>query len=523
MTRITFDGSRYQVHDGETALDALLRGGANVTFSCRRGSCQVCLLRTNGELDADARRGLRESMRERGYFLPCVTRPKCDLDVEKPDLSELFVKAVVTEKRLLSDTVVALSIETETKLEWRAGQYVTVRRADGLARSYSIASIAEEDYYLELHVERVPGGAMSTWLCDQVEAGTELEVQGPIGAMLYEPELTDRPLLLVGTGTGLAPLIGIARDALRLGHRGEIFLYHGASQHLGLYLRPLLTELVRERANFHYIPCVSRGRPELGVTAGRANDVAFAAHPDLSNFVVYLAGSPEVVHDARTRAVGAGADRKHIHADPFEPTTPFMPNDNEKLDALPGDPELWLALKGGAGLTEILEDFYGRVFEDARLAPFFHNITKKRAIEKQYEFLASIFTGDGKYFGFNPFNAHHWMVISDELFDYREALFDECLRRYGLSDELRRRWAQMHETWRREIVKSSPRGLIRDGVEQQVEGYSDEVIDFATVCDGCTSEMNPGARGRMHIRTGKLFCTVCSARKVGSTIAPPAA
>jgi len=522
MIRITFEGSRYVVQEGETALEALLRGGANVTFSCRRGSCHVCMLRTHGAIGEEGGRGLREELRARGYFLPCVTTPRCDLQVERPDPSELFVRAQIANKRRLSEKVVALSLESETNLSWRAGQFVNVRRSDGTTRSYSIASIAEEDYYLELHVERVAEGRMSGWLCDEAEVGTTLEIQGPIGASFYDPATKARPLLLVATGTGLAPLLGIARDALRSGHRGEIFLYHGSSDHRGLYLREQLAQLALEHPRLHYRPCVSRGRPELGVISGRANDVAFATHRDLRGWVAYLAGGADAVHDARARAVVAGIDRADLHADPFESARPFMPDDAAKLARLQPEPELWSALGGGPGLTAILEDFYTRVFDDARLAPFFDNVTKKRAIEKQYEFLSSLFSGRRSYFGLNPFNAHHWMVISDELFDYRERLLEQCMRRYGLSEEHIRRWARVHELFRREIVKSRPRGLIRAGVEQPVEGYSEETLPLATVCDGCGGEMSAGSRGRMHVRTGQLFCDVCAGRKVGSTIAPPA-
>jgi len=522
MARITFDGARYPVREGETALEAMLRGGANVSFSCRRGSCQVCLLRTEGILGDEDRRGLREAMRAKGYFLPCVTRPTCDLDVARADLSELFVRAQVNAKRTLSRSVVALSLETETALAWQAGQYVNVRHPSGAVRSYSIASIAEEDYYLEIHVERVAGGAVSPWLCDELAAGDELEVQGPIGATSYDESMQGRTLLLLGTGTGLAPLIGIAREARRQGHTGEVFLYHGAVDHDGLYLRTELTEMARNDPRFHYVPCVSRETPEPLVVAGRATEVAFARHAEARGAVAFLCGSPEVVHDARVRAVGAGIARSDIHADPFEPSRPYQPNDSAKVDAIPPDPELWDVLGRGPGLTAILQDFYGRAFADPRLAPFFHNVTQQRAIEKQYEFLSSLFSGDRKYFGLNPFNAHHWMVISDELFDYRERLMEQVMRAHGLTDDHIRRWGRVHELFRREIVKSTPRGLILGGVEQQAEGYSEETALVATICDGCSSEMPEGTHGRMHVRTGKFFCTGCAARKVGQSIAPPA-
>ncbi|MGZ3453764.1 MAG: FAD-binding oxidoreductase [Polyangiales bacterium] len=524
MARVTFEGARYPLHEGESVLDALLRGGANHTFSCRRGSCQVCLLRVvEGDPGAQACKGLRTEMREKGYFLPCVARPSGDLTVVRPDLSELFVRALVQQKVMLAPDVARLSLEPATNLTWKAGQYVNVRRAlaggNTLVRSYSISSIFEEDYYLELHVRRVEGGQMSGFLVDELAVGDEIELQGPVGDCFYDTEARDRPLLLIATGTGVAPLIGIARDALRNGHSAPIFLYHGARVREGLYLDAELRALASKHANFHYVPCLTRDRVE-GIARGRAPSIAFAEHGYVSGWKVHLCGDPEMVYDARTRAVAAGAARADVHADAFEPSSPFVPNDGKKLANLGADPELWQALREGAGLNEILHDFYDRVFEDPRLAPFFHKVSKRRAIEKQYEFLASIFSGSRAYFGLDPFNAHHWMVISDELFDYREALFDSCLRRYGLAPHLMRRWAAVHELFRRELVKGSPRGLIRDGVEQPVEGYVEETISVATVCDGCTSEMDVGSRGRMHVRTGTLFCGGCSARKVGLTLPP---
>lgn len=121
-----------------------------------------------------------------------------------------------------------------------------------------------------------------------------------------------------------------------------------------------------------------------------------------------------------------------------------------------------------------------------------------------------MFTGERKYFGLRPFNAHHWMIISDELFDYREAIFEECVRDYGVPDRLARRWNAIHELFRREIVKSKARGMIVDGVERHREGYATVTIEVATVCDGCVGAVELGETARMHNRTGELFCERCA-------------
>ena len=524
MARVTFEGKRYPLREGETVLDALLRGGASVPFSCRKGTCQSCLMHAEeGDPGHAARAGLRDALRREGYFLPCQARPVEDVRIARPDPAALSVRFHVHDKDVLAPNVVRLRLEPETTFSWRAGQFVNVRHPSGVVRSYSAASLPDEDYYLELHVGRTPGGLVSGWLADEVAPGDVLDLQGPLGSCFYDPEQRERPLLLLGTGTGLAPLVGVARDALTSGHRGDVFLYHGAREPSGLYLDDELRELERAHGNFRYAPCVSRVASPRGAARGRVTDVAFARHDDLRGWLLYAAGNPEMVHDARYRAFCAGVDREDVHADPFEHAQPFMPDDAAKLRAVASDPELWDALGRGPLLRAILTDFYGRVYEDPRLAPFFHNVTRERAIDKQYAFLADVFTGGRRYFGLKPFNAHHWMIISDELFDYRERLLEACMRRHGLAEPLVRRWGALHELFRREIVKSTARGLVVDGVEHLRDGFREERVDVACVCDGCGAEMPEGSVGRMHARTGELFCARCAARDVGSTLAPPPA
>lgn len=525
MPELFFEGARYSVLDGESALDALIRGGAAVSFSCRKGSCQACLMRaTAGDPGAIARQGLSDAMVELGYFLPCQARPTEDLTLARPDLSKFFVKARVESRLELAPGIVGLRLEPETNIRWRAGQLLNVRGPGGVVRSYSLASVYELDYFLELHIQRIPGGALSDFLTMTLKAGDEIEVQGPSGHLYYETGREDQPLLMVASGTGLAPLWGVLRDALRLGHRGPIALYHGARSLSGLYLDAALRSLAQQHTNFTYVPCVSGELAEEvpGVVRGRAADVAFRALESPAEQRLFVAGKSEMVYAVRARAVAAGIRRGEILADPFESGPPFMPDDAAKLAALPPDPELWEAL-GRAGLLAILTDFYGRVFADPRLSPFFHGVTQERAIGKQFSFLFDVFTGKKEYFGLRPFNAHHWMIISDELFDYREALFEECLQRFGLAEPLIRRWLALHELFRREIVKSSARGIVLDGVEQKIPGFEELVMSEGAVCDGCRRVLERGAKVRCHLRTGLLYCEACEAVEGGHPLPAAAA
>ena len=132
-------------------------------------------------------------------------------------------------------------------------------------------------------------------------------------------------------------------------------------------------------------------------------------------------------------------------------------------------------------------------------------------IQKQYEFLANLFTGgESGYFGLNPYNAHHWMVISNDLFDHREALFESVLHEFELPQKLLRHWMAIHELFRADMVKSVPRGIISNGVEQPLRTHEVDRLDMDTVCDGCGEEIPAGMPVRYHHRVGTLHCAACA-------------
>ncbi len=173
------------------------------------------------------------------------------------------------------------------------------------------------------------------------------------------------------------------------------------------------------------------------------------------------------------------------------------------------NPRMWAALRDGVGLSEVLDVFYTRVLKDERMAPFFEGVSKQRIAEKQYSFMRQIFTGERIYFGDRPRNAHSWMVISDELFDYREELLAQCLREYGLSEDLIEEWRAVDEIFRKQIVKTKAFGRKIRGVEAPVDGYERESLSAGTLCDVCSAELNVGTVVSYHRRTGKVFCSAC--------------
>ena len=224
-SKVQWGGHVVERRDGESVLDALIRSGSDVAFSCKKGSCHVCLLRAvHGTPDAESQSDLRASLRERGYFLPCQMRGPGDLTVERPRSEDLSTQAWVIEKDRLAPDVVRLRLELGAAFTWLPGQFVNLRRADGIVRSYSSASCPEQDYYLDLHIRHDPQGVMSHWIYSDLKVGAEIEIQGPYGSCHYHADEPERSLIMVSGGTGLGPLYAISRDALHKGHRGQIFL-----------------------------------------------------------------------------------------------------------------------------------------------------------------------------------------------------------------------------------------------------------------------------------------------------------
>lgn len=231
-----------------------------------------------------------------------------------------FHAAVVTDVTPIGAGVARLKIESRENFEYRAGQFVTLHRSDGLARSYSIASLPE-DGQMEFHVRRIPNGRMSQWIHDELRPGDSLEFSGPFGNCFYVDEASARPLLLAGVGTGLAPLLGILRDALRHRHSESIRLYHGALRPESLYyVRELRALADRNSDVVNYVPCA------LEVGSEKIRDVRIGAIGDaivgdvqdsLEKHRVYLCGDPGLVTSLRKQLFLAGASAREIHADPF--------------------------------------------------------------------------------------------------------------------------------------------------------------------------------------------------------------
>ncbi len=318
MKTLTFNGCSVSCEIYETVLDAFIRQGVSVPYSCSDGTCHNCLLKvTKGIIPKESQRGLKPYLSDMPYFFPCKCKPVSDMEMELPKKEDMFSVAVVVMKKMISDDVCKILLEIPSPLDYLAGQYINIRHPKGAIRSYSLFSVPGLDSRLEIHVKRMNGGKVSNWIIDQIDETDHIEYQGVFGDCYYQSDTSDRNMLLIGTGTGLSALAGIARDALNNGHAGQIFLYHGEETKKDLYLHKYLLEMSQLNDNFHYSGCLSKDSDQQDCSHGRVNTIAFSNHEDLAGWGVYLCGHAAIVEQGISAAKTAGVLEKDIRETAF--------------------------------------------------------------------------------------------------------------------------------------------------------------------------------------------------------------
>jgi NAD(P)H-flavin reductase/ferredoxin len=325
---IRFRGSDYLCNNGETVLQTLTRNGARIPSSCNAGVCQACLMQAaNNTPPQKSQVGLSDAMRVQGCFMSCICALGTDetLEVDLPGLAvRPTAPAMLVTRKALNSDIYQLIFEAELPQPIRPGQFINLQRdSDNLTRSYSVAGICFDT--IELHVRRLQGGQMSSWLTEEMQPGTMCTFQGPNGTCCYKPGTPEQTLILAGTGSGLAPLYGIVNDALANGHSGPIHLYHGSYAPEGLYLVDELQSLAHEHSNFRYNPCADVVQPgsNANLRASRVDIALSVDFPRPTDCRVYLCGHPAMVKSCQKKLFLAGVPLAEIFADPFVSSTPI--------------------------------------------------------------------------------------------------------------------------------------------------------------------------------------------------------
>lgn len=324
-------GHEFQVAANESVLDAALREkGSVLPYGCRNGTCGSCMgtLMSGEVVYPDGRPpGLSESEQAGGKVLLCQARPRSDLVIEARevktggDIAVRMLPCRVEQRELLAPDVMRLFLKlpNNERLQFLAGQYVDILLADGRRRGFSLANPPHADELLELHVRHVPGGVFTDYVFDRMKDKALLRFQGPLGTFFLRED-SPRPIILMGGGTGFAPLKGMLEHVFHIELDRPLHLYWGARAKVDLYLDELPRRWAAEHPNFRYTPVLSEPRLEdgwLGRT-GWVHEAVAADYPDLSGYDVYMSGPPPMIEAAKPVFAARGLPVEQLFYDSFE-------------------------------------------------------------------------------------------------------------------------------------------------------------------------------------------------------------
>lgn len=307
-------GVSFTVDRDEPILAAAIRQGIGLPYGCRDGACGSCkckLLEGRVIHGTHQSKALSPAEEEAGLTLTCRAAPQTDVVLEARTVAgagEFAVRKmpcrVTTITRPAPDVaVLQLQLPANDSLQYRAGQYIEFILKDGHRRSYSMAnapSTQSDRPGIELHIRHMPGGVFTDHVFGALKEKEILRLEGPFGSFFLRED-SDKPIVLLASGTGFAPVKAIIEHMRFKGIKRPAVLYWGCRSKADLYMHDWCVETAKSLAQLRYVPVLSDAKPEDGWTGrtGFVHQAVMADLPDLSGHQVYACGAPVMVDTAQ--------------------------------------------------------------------------------------------------------------------------------------------------------------------------------------------------------------------------------
>lgn len=322
-------GHTFEVDDNESVLDAAMRQSIELPYGCRGGACGSCvgyLLKGKVKYERQPL-ALTDDMISQNMALFCKAMPESDLEIRIEEIDSSHRIAVkilrcrVDEKKRLNHDVmqVKLKLAGDDRLQFHAGQYLEFVLEDGKRRAFSIANAPHDDELIELHIRHVEGGKFTDFLFNEMQDKAMLKIEGPFGSF-YLREDSQRPIIMMGGGTGFGPLKGMIEHVNYVNLQRPIHLFVGVRSLQDLYMDDMVKQWIIDNPQIQYTPVLSEPLAEdhwQGET-GFVHEAVARCYPDLSGQDIYMSGPPAMITAALELFSKQSADHNHIYSDAFE-------------------------------------------------------------------------------------------------------------------------------------------------------------------------------------------------------------
>jgi CDP-4-dehydro-6-deoxyglucose reductase len=331
---IQSSGHTFTVNDGETVLAAALREGIVIAYGCRHGVCGTCkgrLLEGIVDYGIYQAHAMSEAEKRAGMALFCQAKPLADLTIQCREIGsavkgiqiKMLPARVVKLQRAAPDVMLLdLKLPAQERLQFLPGQYIDLLLRGGIRRSFSMANAPRDDGFLQLHL-RDYGGPFSQHVFGVMKEKDIIRFEGPFGTFFLRED-SAKPIILVASGTGFAPIKAMVEHALDKGVARPMTLYWGCRVRSDLYMHELAETWHRE-GKLRYVPVLSEA-PASDNWSGRTGFVHHAVmedFPDLSGHQVYACGAPLMVEAAhRDFTSKCGLPDEEFFSDSFTPAPP---------------------------------------------------------------------------------------------------------------------------------------------------------------------------------------------------------
>ncbi|WP_338880781.1 2Fe-2S iron-sulfur cluster-binding protein [Achromobacter veterisilvae] len=313
----------FHVEEGESVLQAAERSAVKLPHECTFGGCGTCRIKLESGAVAydEFPMALTPEEAADGYALACQARPLGDLRISVASSRQSFpeprrLPATIHRLERFCDDVIHLTLALpEPGLDYVPGQYMNVVLPDGETRSFSMAS-APAGNLVDFHVRRIPGGRYTDHWLGQAQAGAGVEIEAPLGVFSYHEE-DWRPLIMMATGTGIAPIKAILESLLDNEDCPPVTLYWGMRTEADLYLRDVIEGWAGRLYEFNFVPVLSRAGAGWQGRRGHVQQAVLEDHEDLAEHAFYLCGAPEMIRQAKHLLAARGASLDHMYADSF--------------------------------------------------------------------------------------------------------------------------------------------------------------------------------------------------------------
>ena len=323
-------GRDFSVAHDVPILQAAIAAGIGLPYGCKDGACGSCkcrLVSGQVELGPHQLKALSLEEQEAGMTLTCCAFAKSDVVLESRQVTALGTfpvkkmpsRVAAISKPTADVALLKLQLPANEKLQYHAGQYVEFILRDGARRSYSMANAPHISEQLELHIRHMPGGKFTDHVFGAMKEKDILRVEGPYGSF-YLREDSIKPIVLLASGTGFAPIKAIIEHAQLKHNTRPMVLYWGCRHKADLYLHEWALAQAAQMPNLSYIPVLSEPTAADAWTGrtGFVHQSVLQDLPQLGGYQVYACGAPIMVDSARRDFVAlAGLPEDEFFADSF--------------------------------------------------------------------------------------------------------------------------------------------------------------------------------------------------------------